>query len=255
MEQSIEQTTLPPKTVEESNARFEKTVRENIKKRRLEAGLTQGELAKLVGYADKSMIAKIEAGKTVPSLEKLEQFAEALNTTALELAGFPPIKPPTPEQLAAWEEELEIEASIERSERMAQLVLDPVVVPLIQHNPVIHDNYLNYDENRIEYIPAPRTVEDVSMAIEVRDNAMQPSGIPEDSIAFISKDNIVDDGEICAAVIDGAFVVRRMYYEEATDLYIFVADNPAFPPLYSPAEKRDELFLAGKVLWVLAKLK
>ena len=51
--------TLPPQTSEESNARFEKAIRENIKKLRLGVGMTQAELAKKVGYADKSMIAKI----------------------------------------------------------------------------------------------------------------------------------------------------------------------------------------------------
>lgn len=35
----------------------------NIKERRKLLGLTQGELAKMVGYADKSMIARVEKGE------------------------------------------------------------------------------------------------------------------------------------------------------------------------------------------------
>lgn len=59
----------------------------NIKKRRLELGMTQTELAKELGYADKSMIAKIEKGAIDLPLSKIELFADALNTTPGDLMG------------------------------------------------------------------------------------------------------------------------------------------------------------------------
>lgn len=59
----------------------------NIKERRLELGLTQSELARSLGYADKSMIAKIEKGSVDLPLSKIELFAEALNTTPSQLMG------------------------------------------------------------------------------------------------------------------------------------------------------------------------
>ena len=243
--------TLPPQTSEESNARFEKAIRENIKKLRLGVGMTQAELAKKVGYADKSMIAKIEAGKSTPTLEKLELFADALNTTAMELAGFPPLKLPSPEKM---QEEMEISASIERSERMAQLVLDPVVVPLIQHNTVINDKHLEYEHNLIEYVPAPRWV-DASIAVKVLDAAMQPAGIPENSTVFVSKENIIYNGEIACVVFDGEVVIRRFYYDEELDLNILQADNPDYPPVIIPGDKDDDLFLVGKIIYVLVEVK
>jgi len=60
---------------------------ENIKRRRLELGLTQLDLAKRLGYNDKSTIAKIEKGNTDLSVSKLISFAKALNTTPLKLIG------------------------------------------------------------------------------------------------------------------------------------------------------------------------
>lgn len=54
---------------------------ENIKKRRLELNMSQAELAKLMGYADKSMIAKIEAGKVDLTQSKIKAAAIALHTT------------------------------------------------------------------------------------------------------------------------------------------------------------------------------
>ncbi len=60
----------------------------NIRMRRRELGLTQSELAEKLGYADKSMITKIEAGKVDLSRSKILAFAAALNTTPSWLMGW-----------------------------------------------------------------------------------------------------------------------------------------------------------------------
>lgn len=64
-------------------------VYKQIKERRTQLGLTQEELAKKVGYTDRSSIAKIESGQVDLSQSKLEQFADVLGTTASELMGDP----------------------------------------------------------------------------------------------------------------------------------------------------------------------
>lgn len=61
---------------------------ENIKKFRKALGLTQAELAELVGYTDGSMITKIESGKVDLSRSKVYDFARALNTTPVILMGL-----------------------------------------------------------------------------------------------------------------------------------------------------------------------
>lgn len=61
---------------------------ENIKKYRKALGLTQTELAELVGYTDGSMITKIESGKVDISRSKVYEFAEALQTTPAILMGL-----------------------------------------------------------------------------------------------------------------------------------------------------------------------
>lgn len=59
----------------------------NIKKRRLELDMTQSELALALGYADKSMIAKIEKGTVDLPLSKIELLADALHTQPGKLMG------------------------------------------------------------------------------------------------------------------------------------------------------------------------
>lgn len=65
-----------------------KDVHKNIKKYRLSLGLTQTELAKMLGYADKSMIAKIEAGTVDLPQSRIEAFARALGVTVTDLTGW-----------------------------------------------------------------------------------------------------------------------------------------------------------------------
>ena len=61
---------------------------QRIKARREELGMSQNELAKRLGYKDRSTIAKIEAGINDITQSKIEAFAKALNTTASDLMGW-----------------------------------------------------------------------------------------------------------------------------------------------------------------------
>lgn len=60
----------------------------NIKSRRSELHLTQSDLASKMGYADKSMIAKIEKGLVDLPQSKIFAFAKVLETTPSELMGW-----------------------------------------------------------------------------------------------------------------------------------------------------------------------
>ena len=68
-----------------------KAIHKNIKDRRKELGLTQAELAKLVGYADCSMITKIEKWLVDLPQNRIEAFSQALGIA--------------PEELTSWTEE------------------------------------------------------------------------------------------------------------------------------------------------------
>jgi repressor LexA len=61
---------------------------ENIRKLRENAGLSQGRLAEMVGYKDRSSIAKVEAGLVDLSQSKIAAFAAALNVSPAELMGL-----------------------------------------------------------------------------------------------------------------------------------------------------------------------
>lgn len=63
-------------------------VYKNIRKRRLELGMTQSELARLAGYENRSSIARIERGDTNLPQSKIVDIARALKVTPSYLMGW-----------------------------------------------------------------------------------------------------------------------------------------------------------------------
>ena len=61
---------------------------QKIKKRREELGLSQEDLAKILGYKHKSSINKIELGAADVPRTKVPAFAKALGMTAIEFSGW-----------------------------------------------------------------------------------------------------------------------------------------------------------------------
>ena len=60
----------------------------NIKDRRIALDMTQAELAQKMGYADKSMIAKIEKGQVDLPQSKIVAFAKVLGVSPSDLMGW-----------------------------------------------------------------------------------------------------------------------------------------------------------------------
>lgn len=90
---------------------------ENIKRYRMEAKMSQAELAKRTGYTDRSSIAKIEKGLVDLSQSKIKQFAEVLGIT--------------PGHLMGWDEKPA--ADLEGMGALAaQLLLDPGAMEVMQ---------------------------------------------------------------------------------------------------------------------------
>lgn len=75
-----------------------------IRERREALGISQGKLAQLLKYRDRSTIAKIEAGKNDLTQSKIKAFADVLNTTPAYLMGW--TDNPSPNFLQTAQQEL-----------------------------------------------------------------------------------------------------------------------------------------------------
>ncbi|MDY4958760.1 MAG: helix-turn-helix transcriptional regulator, partial [Lentihominibacter sp.] len=61
---------------------------DNIARKRYEMGMSQSQLAQIMGYKSRSTISRIEAGENDVPQNRIKDFAEALNTTVAELIGI-----------------------------------------------------------------------------------------------------------------------------------------------------------------------
>ena len=64
------------------------TVGERIKKRRIELGLTQSELAERMGYSSRAAICTVEKNKEDLTTARIRKYADALETTPAYLMGW-----------------------------------------------------------------------------------------------------------------------------------------------------------------------
>ena len=64
------------------------TIGDRIKQRRLEIDMSQEELAKKVGYKDRSTVSYIEKNGDSLTMQKVKEIAEALRTTPSWLMGW-----------------------------------------------------------------------------------------------------------------------------------------------------------------------
>lgn len=69
-----------------------KTVGEKIKARRIELGWSLRELAKRMGYANQSTVARIETGAIDIPQSKVVKFAEVMGTTVAYLMDWEEVK-------------------------------------------------------------------------------------------------------------------------------------------------------------------
>ena len=67
---------------------MDNVVGKNIKRIRVLKGLTQKELADMVGYTDRSSIAKVETGVVDLYLDTVKKFADVLEVSPMLLLGF-----------------------------------------------------------------------------------------------------------------------------------------------------------------------
>jgi len=181
-------------------------VYDNIRKRRKELGYTQDELAKKVGYSERSMIGKIEKGEVDLSQSKILKFADALNTTASALMGLDGIVP-----------EL----------RKGYL---PLYGCVCAGNGIFADNYIE------EWVSVGNAYNaEEYFVLNIKGDSMEPEMHDGDSV-IVKKQETAQDNDYVIALVNGDEGVCKQLkrYKEGMAL---VSLNPQYPPRYFSEEE------------------
>lgn len=203
---------------------------ENIKRRRIELGWTQSELASKTGYSDKSMISRIEAGKVDLPQSKIMEFAKVLGVSASDLMGW---------DTDYFHYSEVIPNRINYFERVAA-----------------GDSANNVIDTYKELIRIlPRNPEEY-FAVRVSGDSMLPT-ISDGDTVLVRKQSDVENGEIAVVLIDGEdATIKRVYKSEQG--VTLVADNPSvYPPHFYSNEEIESLpvIIQGKAEKRIGDLK
>lgn len=213
------------------------TIGEKIIKRRIELGMSQDELAKKVGYKDRSSIARIESGERDIRQSSVMKFAEALNTTPAWLMDISDSS--TPKQ---------------KTESNAQL-LPSEYIRMIPCFESASAGFGTDAQNRIiELIPLYIVNEQEAaetICITVRGDSMHPK-IEDGDIVQVHKQDTAETGDI-VVILDGdeAFVKRFIHGKNGVILESF---NPAYPPMKFTKEESNRLRIVGVVKRIIRNL-
>lgn len=200
---------------------------ERIKERRIFMGYTQEELGEKLGL-QKSAIAKYENGR-VENIKRsvIANMAKVLNCS--------------PSYLMGWDEEEKI-ISLNNAYQI-ELKCFPLLGEIACGVPT----YAN--ENRESYVMAGTDIQ-ADFCLKARGDSMINARIFDGDIVFIRKQDIVNNGEIAAVVVnnDNEATLKRFFYYAEKSMVILKAENPAYEDLIFTNDELDNFHVLGKAV-------
>lgn len=204
-----------------------------IKIKREELGFTQEELAKKLGYKNKSTIAKIESGINDIVQSKVVAFSKALNTTEAYLMGWTTSN----DEDSAGRDALPTFSNIHPIETKRF----PVLGEIACGTPIF------MDEERELYIESGANIH-ADFCLIARGDSMINARINDGDIVFIQKDVEIVDGQIYAVAIDDEATLKRLYYDRKQNILQLLAENPKYSPMVYSGESLDHIHVLGRAV-------
>lgn len=198
----------------------------NIKRRRQQLKMTQTDLALKMGYADKSMIAKIEKGNVDLPQSKILAFANVLETTPGELMG--------------WDYEAEPTETVDNIYK-----LDKIKLPFL--GKVACGEPIFADEDRESYIMIGTDIK-ADFCLQCQGDSMINARIHDGDIVFVKKTDIVENGAIAVVIIDDEATLKRFFYYREQNLVILKPENPKYQDIILTGEQLEQVKVIGRAV-------
>lgn len=197
-----------------------------IRIRRQELGWTTDELAKRMGYKDRSSISKIESGKADIPQSKVKAFADVLETTVSWLLGID-------------ENEENAHNSIPPGfQPMPAMTEVPLVGRIACGTPITAEENIE----RMVCVPAKWRA---TFTLTCEGSSMEPK-IHDGDLVAIRSQPTVENGEVAAVRIDGEATLKRVYLHE--NFIELRAENPAYTSIILTKEEMNTVTIEGKAV-------
>ena len=179
---------------------------EKIRFFRLSKRYSQEQIARKFNITQ-GAVSQWEKGRTVPDTETLIELAKLFECSLNDLTSDAPVR--DLDSVNIVRNAIPVVGSIACGERVSP------------------------DTERDGYADLPDRVK-ADFALRCRGDSMNPTFFDGD-LVLIRQQPEVNTGQIAAVNIDGETTLKHIYYQDGGVL--LVADNPAFAPVFVPAEK------------------
>lgn len=200
-----------------------------LKELRKEFKLTQLDLSKIINIS-KSTVSMYESGKRKPELETLEAIADYFNVNMEYLLGKSKIK--------NYEEQ---ESSDLKLSNIFPIEIKkfPLLGNVACGQPILAT------ENFEGYIESGSNIH-ADFCLKAKGDSMVNARILDGDIVFIRKQEMVENGEIAAVLIDEEATLKRFYMNN--DFVQLIAENPSVPPIIYKKEELNGIRILGKAI-------
>ena len=207
--------------------------KDNLKKLRKEKKITQEELSKIIGV-ERSSIGKYESSGVIPSVDVLNKIADYFNVSVDYLLGRSnaPANPIDPFSFSNIQPV--------KKHRI------PLLGEIACGEPIFADeDFEGFIESDIE----------ADFALRCNGDSMTGARIMDGDIVLIKKQDMVENGEIAAVIIENEATLKRVYYYPKDGKLILNPENPAYAPLVYVDEELNQIRILGRAVAFYSRVR
>lgn len=203
---------------------------ERLRSLRLEKDYSLRDMSNATGLA-RSTINMYENGNREPNFETLEMLADFFNVDMDYLLG---------------------KSEIKRRVSCDEIGEAPNVLPIKKKRfpllgKIACGEPIFADEERESYVEAGTEI-NADFCLKCTGDSMIGARILNGDIVFIRRQDMVENGEIAAVVIDDEATLKRVFYDPEKGKMVLQAENPSFPPLVYVGDELNEIRILGKAV-------
>lgn len=206
----------------------------NIALLRKQFGLSQKEFGKKVGVAQNT-ICNWEKGNREPDNESLKRMSELFNVSIDYILGR--------------EEQPRQRVAVPKAENIMPLPKTKKI-PLI--GTIACGEPIYADENIEEYLTVPEDI-DADFCLRCKGDSMIGARIHNGDIVYIRSQEVVDNGQIAAVLIDDEATLKRVYIENGT--VSLVAANDSYAPMFFTGPDTERVRILGRAVAFLSRVR
>lgn len=103
------------------------------------------------------------------------------------------------------------------------------------------------NEDRESYVEAGTQIK-ADFCLTCKGDSMIGAGIHDGDIVFIRKQDIVDNGQVAAVIIDNEATLKRVYFYPDKAKLVLQAENPQYEPLVYIGEELEDIHILGRAI-------